>query len=36
MALSYAAAPPIKLHVEYPTLTVCYAMAWIAKEEQII
>jgi hypothetical protein len=26
----------IKLRVAYPTSTASYAMAWIAKEEQII
>ena len=32
---SYAAETPIKLRVAYPTLTGSYAVAWIAKEEQI-
>ena len=32
---SYAAQAPIKLRVAYPTLTGSYAVAWIAKEEQI-
>jgi ABC-type nitrate/sulfonate/bicarbonate transport system substrate-binding protein len=31
----YAAEAPIKLRVAYPTLTSSYAVAWIAKEENI-
>ena len=30
-----AAEAPIKLRVAYPTLTASYAVAWIAKEENI-
>ncbi len=33
---SYAAEAPFNLRVAYPTLTASYAVAWIAKEEQII
>jgi NitT/TauT family transport system substrate-binding protein len=32
---SWGAPVPIKLRVAYPTLTGSYAVAWIAKEEQI-
>ena len=31
----YAGEAPIKLRVAYPTLTASYAVAWIAKEENI-
>ena len=34
-SLSYAAEAPIKLRVAYPTLTASYAVAWVAKEENL-